>query len=384
VPAWPKRDFEFLHGYLDAPSRSELFAKCVSRLVAATPEEKVRQAFIRYPSEELGVPLGLLMSEVPMSHWDDQRRGRADLVGEDSTGGVFLLVECKSEILTDHAIAQLDRYNEVLGAPISAICNGENTWWYQDDELLDGPPTYKEMRSAARLPRFNDDEPDSRPQFNDVSDAAREPLDRVYSIGEGSDAALLPFLYNFAGLVHLGGAPEVLNGLPVGRVAEAGRRFTNFKNHVGGSWPGGYIYYLVERDNGDAEIVSVSILRGIPTQNDPRFGNRPGHTMMVVAIDDAEQSHLSLEYDLDRYVEFSGDQAYFWHNGTLSRGRRGMAKRSEVLEFLTSRYPELVTDGRVLLGSLPTDQLITWGDAHNLLRASVLYGIARDEFRRES
>ncbi|PSQ73976.1 MAG: restriction endonuclease subunit R, partial [Bacteroidetes bacterium QH_7_64_110] len=64
------------------------------RYVRLTPEEWVRQHFVRSLTQDLNVPAGLVAIEAAFQYQDQPRR--ADAIVHDRQGAPLLLVECKA------------------------------------------------------------------------------------------------------------------------------------------------------------------------------------------------------------------------------------------------------------------------------------------------
>lgn len=120
--------------------------------VAATPEEMVRQWFIKELRETFGVPVHMMMSEAALKFGDKLYRADILVYGKrgDSLGPVAV-VECKRpEVeLSAAVLEQAMRYNSVLGVNVLIVTNGMKTFVY---ELHDGVftpctvvPQYKDM-----------------------------------------------------------------------------------------------------------------------------------------------------------------------------------------------------------------------------------------------
>ena len=107
--------------------------------VALTPEERVRQWMIGVLSQELEVPLHMMMSEAGFIY--------------DRKAAPLAVVECKRpEVeLTPEVLDQVIRYNMVLSVPYMFITNGTRTLICRRRELdgrygfIDKAPTYSEM-----------------------------------------------------------------------------------------------------------------------------------------------------------------------------------------------------------------------------------------------
>jgi uncharacterized protein (TIGR03905 family) len=92
--------------------------------VALTPEERVRQWFIGVLSQQLEVPLHMMMSEAGFKLGGKQFR--ADILVYDRKAQPLAVVECKRpEVeLTREVLDQAVRYNMVLNVQFIGGCNG--------------------------------------------------------------------------------------------------------------------------------------------------------------------------------------------------------------------------------------------------------------------
>ena len=120
--------------------------------VAATPEEQVRQWFIRQLQERCGVPPTLMMSEAPLRFGG--KRFRADILVYDREAAPLAVVECKRpDVALDGAvIRQAMRYDIVLGVCLLVVTNGKTTYMYKREgdrfAPMDHLPDYEEMLSC--------------------------------------------------------------------------------------------------------------------------------------------------------------------------------------------------------------------------------------------
>ncbi|MEF8940358.1 MAG: type I restriction enzyme HsdR N-terminal domain-containing protein [Salinivenus sp.] len=123
--------------------------------VRLTPEEWVRQHFVQYLIQDLGVPAGLLATEATFRY--QGRPWRADVIAHDRQGTPLLLVECKAPSVSigQDAFDQGARYNLVLGAPYLVVTNGQTHYACrvdleaQDYAFLDDLPPYDVLLDAA-------------------------------------------------------------------------------------------------------------------------------------------------------------------------------------------------------------------------------------------
>lgn len=94
------------------------------RFVALTPEEWVRQNFVRFLIESRHFPLGLIGNEVSLLQNGIKRRCDTLIVGRDGTP--FVIVEYKAPHIeiTQSVFDQIFRYNLVLKAQYLIVSNG--------------------------------------------------------------------------------------------------------------------------------------------------------------------------------------------------------------------------------------------------------------------
>ena len=105
------------------------------RYVALTPEEWVRQNFIRYLVHEGKYPPGLIAVEV-MSPFNNLRK-RVDILIHNRQGKPVMIVECKSpEIKLDDAVFdQIVCYNMGFKVPYIIVTNGMDHYACRIDHL---------------------------------------------------------------------------------------------------------------------------------------------------------------------------------------------------------------------------------------------------------
>ncbi len=168
-------------------------------------------------------------------------------------------------------------------------------------------------------------------------------------------------------------------------VIEDGDRYTSFGNAAGGTWEGDYRYFVLEDSEGNNQIVSISVLGSMKCVNHPVFGNRKGQTILVVAIDDFDKRHNSLQLNLDKYVHKQGNEFVVWHDGTITIGKKGAAKRSEMIEYIRKNDSTLLNQNDIIvLGTFDCTREILWKqpEAKAFIRNLIQYALIRDDFRR--
>ena len=125
------------------------------KYVRLTPEEHVRQQFVRYLVDAHGVPKGLIAIEQRVDVQGQPQR--ADIVVHDRKARPLLLVECKAPEtrIQQDVFDQAARYNMQLDAPYLAVTNGlEHYACYIDRssgaiDFLDDLPDYRDMLEST-------------------------------------------------------------------------------------------------------------------------------------------------------------------------------------------------------------------------------------------
>ncbi len=122
--------------------------------VALTPEEDVRQWFIRQLAEVMKVPMHMMMSETGFSL--GEKKFRADILVYGRNAVPLAVVECKRpDVQLDNSVLeQAIRYNMVLNVKYIFITNGRQTFICRRTtgspgyEFLQKTPLYEDMLLA--------------------------------------------------------------------------------------------------------------------------------------------------------------------------------------------------------------------------------------------
>lgn len=102
----------------------EIWDSFRKKWLVLTPEEWVRQHAAYYLTNELGYPSGRIALEYSLNLNGMKRR--ADIVVFDTFSRPLLIVECKAPhvFVGPDTVAQIGRYNLVLGVPNLLLTNG--------------------------------------------------------------------------------------------------------------------------------------------------------------------------------------------------------------------------------------------------------------------
>jgi len=132
--------------------RKLIFDSIRKKYIVLTPEEWVRQNFIRYLIEEKGYPASLIAVEKKVDV--NLLPQRSDIVLYNSNANPVMIVECKSAKIkiTQDVFNQVARYNMKLRVPFLVVSNGlRHFCCYMDYEkksfrFLEDIPDYKTIK----------------------------------------------------------------------------------------------------------------------------------------------------------------------------------------------------------------------------------------------
>jgi hypothetical protein len=347
------------------------------RLITITPEEEVRQSVINFLINERGYPIENISVEVPMTHFLKGAKGRADIIITDNEQNVICLIECKEpkEVLSDIVLDQLLKYDEILRAETMCIVIGNYFYFYlneEDPKLLTDFPTYKTLIENGQVEYFL---PEIEPfeKFSYLEPIPKEEIDLFYEegvFGEDTDRKYLPFLFNLYNFYI--DESDKLNSLP--NIEDIGIKVTKYGNASGGHFFGSYRAFHNESSKAIVTFSISSITRG---------ENYPVNTALLFGVDIKGRFHLSLELRVDKYIFINGDIAEIIHDGTITIGKIGSAKRSELIEFIRVNKPELLKNDKVYLGSFNYKKEIKAElvETKQFVNNCIEYALIRDKFR---
>ena len=143
----PTYQFKFRNG----DKGTQIFDVVRKKYVALTPEEWVRQNFIRYLIDERDCPASLMSVEKGMVLND--LRKRSDIVVHDQNGAPALIVECKAPSVTINQAAfdQIARYNMVLRVRYLVVTNGLRHFYCLIDHKKESYDFLKDIPKYALL-----------------------------------------------------------------------------------------------------------------------------------------------------------------------------------------------------------------------------------------
>ena len=132
-------------------NKKEIFDPVRGKYVSLTPEEWVRQNFIRFLIEEKGYPASLIAIEKGLTI--NKKPRRFDAVAYDKTGMPLVLIEFKSVniAISQKVFEQIALYNQLLKVKYLIVSNGLKHYCCQIDfqkqsiNFLKDIPDYTEL-----------------------------------------------------------------------------------------------------------------------------------------------------------------------------------------------------------------------------------------------
>ena len=115
---------EFEFKTKDEKGKRYIFDTIRKKYVVLTPEEWVRQNFVRYLVNYKNFSASLLILEMPFTL--NKTDKRSDIAAYNKNGKIVLLVECKSPdvAVSQKVFDQVATYNLKINAPFLALTNG--------------------------------------------------------------------------------------------------------------------------------------------------------------------------------------------------------------------------------------------------------------------
>lgn len=364
-------------------------------LLAATPEECVRQKTIEYLQTELGIPINRIFVEESMAHTKKGARGRADIVvyRDDECTDVLMIIECKApyiNVLGDEVFKQASGYREILDADYIMLINGVEAiiYYYNDGEYfeVEDIPSFEELLKS-KISIVEAEEFEEYRYEELMSDEFQEAFAENGDISEYTPKYIRGFALNLINLILYKEIKktDVLRNIGVSEDCRVS--MPHFGNSGGGNYQVWSHLFIAKDHMNKDEVLGISICGTIHTENDPHWGNRTGSTQLNISIANKESRHHSLQLNLDRACRYNPltNIVDITHNGSLTRGKGGAAKRADVIAYIKERAPELVHGDEIYLGRLNNSRLLEWKDPNvqSFIRNLLRYAVLRDGFRAE-
>ncbi|MDR1709692.1 MAG: type I restriction enzyme HsdR N-terminal domain-containing protein [Candidatus Accumulibacter sp.] len=141
-----------------------VYVNCIVRgkAIRLTPEEVVRQLYLRVLRDDLGYPVERMAVEYEIHFGRERKRADICVFDKDRADAAYILVELKKPKLKDGK-EQLKSYCHATGAPIGVWTNGEQiSWFHRKDpnyfENIPGIPSAHQKLSDILSARWTIDD----------------------------------------------------------------------------------------------------------------------------------------------------------------------------------------------------------------------------------
>lgn len=355
---------------------------CVVRksFVPATPEEEVRQYFLKYLIYQKNFPVNKLRVEESLAHYGKGNR-RVDILALDENDFPLIIYECKKpfEPLTDEILDQIqDYYDKLETVVFLGLVIGDNYRFIGRDKETNEPIYYAEHPNYFTLVNGGEVSTIEPENFEYVRNNWRNPIDKKtvkelvdYGIiGNGTDEKYHSFLINFDGWILDQDDKLDLNK----NIEDIGIKVTKFGSAGGGFFPNNYRSFLV-KEKKDKPIICIA-LSAIRSSNNVDFG-----TCIYVGIETTKNKNSSLELRIGKSLKIENNKILIHHNGTITIGKLGAAKKQDLMNFIEERKPNLIKNGLVFLGEFDENTEINSTNVGGFIENLIEYALLRNEFR---
>lgn len=366
---------------------------CVVRkmLIHITPEETVRQSFLKYLIEEIKVPKEKILVEEKVSKHQNEEdishKGRIDILLLDHKDVPFVVYECKKETesFTDNTFKQaMDYFQAIMTIDYIGVVIGNEvdfvSFDFENEEtktiVYAEHPTYLNLcyQNEDVLTEEYADGEFIRPNFTEPIN--QDELEEFYDygiIGEGTHKKLLPLLINLYGwILDEDDKFEVSD-----EIKDIGVKFTKFGNAGGGFFNQHYRAFLFEN-----HVEKPIIFLGLTSMSSGK--NSPVGTSLFVSIETNDHSHSSLQLRCDKYINIENKKALIWHDGTITVGKIGAAKKQDLLDFIATKENNILFNNQIVLGEIVFSNQINsqQPETRKFIKNLIEYAFLRDEFRK--
>lgn len=342
------------------------------RLIVITPEEYVRQTLLGQLLKDKKIPLDMIGVEERLDKYDidGETNCRADIIVRRRVNDghePLILIECKRQAvpLTGRVINQVDVYNSYLNVDIIGVTNGRQTDWYWLDENtneyeeIEDLPTYEEIMNKQGFVLV-----ERQPYYATIDEEMYEEV----------PLRLRSFVMNLEKLFK---QPHIENregpsGDGFSFIDDLGAREQNNSNASGYSWNDEYRCFDLKCDKTYTETIGFMVAP-----------SKDSYLAVSFSKDAYGDTHNSLQLKIGDWIRMKGDMVEVWHDGRITVGRLGSRTPSMLVEFVEKRYPELVVNGYIFLGSLDNSREFTFEqeDVKLFLTNLIKYVLCREAFR---
>jgi hypothetical protein len=129
-------------------------------------------------------------------------------------------------------------------------------------------------------------------------------------------------------------------------------------------------------------MFGVALLGMSKAVEHPSYGNRKSTSVLIGALSFDSQYHPGVQFAICQSMAKENGVWHFHHDGRITIGK-GAGSRAALIDGVKAIAPELVTDGRIYLGSLP-DSVLQWNHAKDFLARFASYTWLRHQFKEKA
>jgi len=261
--------------------------------------------------------------------------------------------------LSDQTLEQAIRYASILNSKYVFICDGVNIECYAKEGegksyvRQIGLPHYDEMINGIHIPANPVRKMIQRTKLSEKINRN----DYYWCIGEDTPTMISNCIVNLAE-AFLDTSHSIKSGIHNGIefVEDLGLSYRRYGDASGGDFgTGDYRLLLVKFPNKKIFIYGFSIQTTGKTINDIKYGNSSGKSVLVVSVTDDKKDTVAVQINLNTFLEVKNGQSMISHNGKFGIKK---AKSHKFISKVEMSAPDLIREGKVILGSIPVDKLL--------------------------
>ncbi len=272
------------------------------------------------------------------------------------------VIECKSEEipLTTQVFHQCEVYANELSAEYIIILNGIEMECYHvaqngKYEMLSKIPTYKNMVSGNFIIKNREYQYTRYSTGNWFT--TNKDLSQNEYIGEYTPNYLMPHIINLADCVY-----DTSHKLPsqkhnnISIIDDLGVCYLGYGDAPGGNFGTGmYRSILIEDNQKNNQIISFGIAVTGKTNDDLKYGNSTGKSVLVVSMQDFAVDYTVVQINLNKFLSYKDNTLFISHNGAVMSKN---AHKEDLIKLISANNSSLVKNNTICLGEYPTNKIL--------------------------
>ena len=348
--------------------------------------------------DELGVLVWVDMSKAePRAEHEPERAPRssksADLDQTAESWKPIAVIECKAPAvpLTEEVTKQGLGYATKLQADFLVVTNGAESKAFAVTPMqpIKDLPSYESVVSGhAECVKVVERDPYRK--LN--TEAARHPdIVRFHrrfrdNVGSETPEALWPILIALDDALHLATSHQGFTATGLKFLEDLGVNFHVPGSPTGAGWPGEYRDFLVEDSAGHRFVFGLGLQSAWSVVNKDMLSKSvvvPGAwTYLLAAVSEGSEYESVLQVPLDKSLTKTSTGWVLAHDGKMTAGKGGVSP-TRVVEAVLHDAPDLVRNGRIILGEIPGQIPLDTKTTQRLLGNLARYVVVRRALKVE-